>query len=333
VFPKPSYDLNHDDSLSVAERARLQKEVPLTILLTVDDNGQPQGLTWILETFVKYGVWGKATFFITGNYAEGRPAHVGGPITQWWSSLSDENFVGIHGQTHDDGAGWPVGKWLAEHNATMAEITQRVKAPAGWAWDNYAWGSRAPYLSFTDAYFAALEQVSPRVLYDASMIVHPTATPAKADDPRDLSWPFSLTEGVIPADVELPFSEAQQRRVTIGRHKILVVPVYSWVIKKKNGSMNWVPSLDVNLFKEYGCSGDAPNRELIDSFEANLVAHYKGNRAPFHLGLHAQNYTLDRKCERATMDALLLRIQQYAGAGWDLRYESMPRLLEWMATD
>lgn len=333
LFPKPSFDANHDDILSPQERARLHKDVPLTILLTVDDNGQPQGLKWLLETFLKHrSIWGNVTFFITGNYAEGRPSHIGGPITQWWNTLSNENFVGLHGQTHEDGSlGWSTARWLTEHNATMSLITEKVTAPDGWAWDGYPWGSRAPYLSFGDSYFAALEQVAPRVVYDASMIVHPIG--AKMDGPRDLSWPFALTDGHVPPDVELPFSDAQQKRVTIGPHPIVEVPVYSWAVKTKAGAREWVPSLDVNLFKEQGCPWDGPNREILEAFEANLRSHYEGNRPPFHLGLHAQNYTLDRRCERATMEMLLSRVEQYVAAGWNLKYESMPRLLEWMASD
>lgn len=333
LFPKALYDANHDEIISVPERARLQQEVPQKILLTVDDNGQAQGLRWLFETLERAGIWGKVTFFITGNYAEGRPSYIGGPITQWWNTLSNENFIGIHGQTHAEGSeSWGTDKWLTEHNATINELTQKVTAPEGWSWRGYPWGSRAPYLTFGDSYFAALDRVNPKVVYDASMIVHPTGN--NFTGARDLTWPFALTDGIIPADAELPFSEATQRRVTIEKgHAIIEVPVYAWALRKKAGGIGWIPSLDVNIFKELGCPGEGAHREIIEAFESNLKAHYEGNRAPFHLGLHAQNYTLDKKCERATVEAILARVKQYIDTKWVIEYESMPRLLEWMARE
>lgn len=332
LFPKASYDNSpKDDIISFVERARLQKEVPQKILLTVDDNGHAQGLKWLLETLERHGIWGKVTVFITGNYAEGRPNHLGGPITSWWATLSNDNYIGLHGQSHSEGSeGWTTDKWLAEHNETISEVMKKVQAPEGWDWQSYAWGSRAPYLTFSDTYFAALDKVQPKVVYDSSMIVHPQNN--NFTGPRDLSWPFVISEG-LPSDVELPFDEKAQRRVTIAKHPIIEVPVYSWALKTKQGTIGWIPSIDVNIFKELGCPGENANRAMIEAFEANLKAHYEGNRAPIHLGLHAQNYTLDKKCEKATIDAILSRVKQYVDNKWLIEYESMPRLLEWMAKD
>jgi hypothetical protein len=330
-FPKASLDANGDGVLQMNERARLQADVPQTILVTVDDNGHAQGLRWLFEAFDKYGIWSRSTFFITGNYGRRRPSFLGGPIDAWWSCLSNENFVGIHGQTHEgDTEGWSVERWLSEDGTTLTEISTEVQAPEGWAWESYPWGSRAPFLFFTDAYFAALERVTPRVPYDTSMVVHPSG-PARFG-PRDVPWPFSL-DTPLPPEVELPYSEEQHARVVVAKHALIEVPIYAWAVRVKGGTMTWLPSLDVNVFKELGCSGDGANAEVVDVFEENLKAHYEGNRAPFHLGLHAQNYTADRTCERATLDAILGRVQRYSANGWRLQYQSLPRLLEWLASE
>jgi hypothetical protein len=63
---------------------------------------------------------------------------------------------------------------------------------------------------------------------------------------------------------------------------------------------------------------------------ANLDAHYRGNRAPFHLGLHAQTYAAGSACQRATIAAILDGIDKRRGDGADIQLISIPDLLAWM---
>jgi hypothetical protein len=323
LFPKARFDTNGDGVVQTPERARLQAEVPQSILVTVDDNGHAQGLSWLLGVFEKFGVWGKVTFFVTVNYGEGRPSYLGGPIDEWWSTLSNENFVGLHGVTHETGSeSWPVDRWRSEHEVTILEIMKRVHAPQGWTWSSYPWGARAPFLAATDTYFDGLESVTPPVAYDASLVLRPQA---QARGPRDLSWPFSL-EAKLPSEVRPPPGKP------LGKHALLEVPVYAWTFRAKGGTQ-LTTSLDLDFFKDQGCPGEGANEAIVDTFEENLRAHYEGNRAPVHLGLHAQNYTADRRCERATVLAVFARVEQYIANGWHLEYQSIPRLLEWMAAD
>lgn len=335
LFPKASFDSNGNDKIDGDERRNLQENVPLTILVTVDDNGHAQGMKWLLERFDRYGVTGKATYFITGNYAKGRPNNLGSSnVELWWNTFSNEAFIGIHGlrtdPTNREREGWDVSTWKTEDTGVMSELL-KLRPPTGWTWNEYPWGSRAPYLWFTDQYFTALEQTSPRVQYDASMIVNGAKldTVGQPPSPRDLVWPFSLETPIPSPDVILPYAEKLDTRVTIGKHAILEVPVYSWAIVKGTAKI-WVPPLDDNLFKEQGCPGDGPNKATVDAFFENLQAQYTGNRAPLHLGLHAQNYMADKKCQRATIEAILSKVIGLQQSGWRLQYESIPRLLEWM---
>lgn len=335
LFPKAKYDVNADGQLDAAERATLHAEVPQSIVFTVDDNGQAQGLLWLFETFERSKVLEHTTFFLTGNYAEGRPSYLGGPMTDWWSTLAQHGYVGLHGLTHEQGLDWSRQRWTDEESSTLKDIIANVKAPEGWAWNQYPWGSRAPYLSFSDAYFAALDRLSPVMLYDASLVVHPVAPPGAAAavlPPRDQSWPFSLNTP-MPADVELPFSKTLDSRVQIGSHAIYEMPVYSWAIKSTGGNLVWTPSLDVNIFQAHPCSGDGANTEVVDEFAKNLDAHYRGNRAPFHFGLHAQNYSADRRCERKTVEAILAKVAELTAAGQKLKFDSVPRVLESLASE
>src|SRR5262249_10893694 len=117
-------------------------------------------------------------------------------------------------------------------------------------------------------------------------------------------------------------------RVKIGSHSILELPAYAWAVRDELEQLLWVPPLDVNLFELYRCNGDAANTEVVVAFERNLDAHYRGNRAPFQLGLHAQNYTADRRCERRTLEAMFDVVERLVRGGQSIRYEAMPRLLE-----
>lgn len=331
VFPKPGYDTNGDGVLQIGEREVLHREVPQFIEIVVDDGGQVQGLQWLYETLLAHRAWGEATFFLTANYLEGKPNHVGGPVGAWWKMIAAENYVGIHGSTHTQGAGWPIDRWQTELDTSEREIQKAVPAPGTWSWDKYPWGSRAPYLSFSDAYFVALERLPARVMYDASIVVHPST--AATGRFRDQTWPFSL-QGPLPADVELPYVEREGKRVAIGTHALLEAPVYAWAIDQGGGNSSgpggFIPSLDLNLFERFPCKGGEPSAAGVETVIANLKAHYEGNRAPFHIGLHAQNYSADRACERKTVEEILRGIDRLHDAGYNLVYSSPAKIFAWM---
>jgi hypothetical protein len=333
LLPRPSYDENRDERLSALERARVHAEVPQHVLIVVDDNGHAQGMRWLYETFEKHNLRGKITYFITGNYAEGKPNYLGGPINEWWSTLAREDWIGIHGLTHESSnIDWPQERWFDENAGVMHEITSHVTPGLGSAWTGYPFGARAPYLACTEAYLSALDRIEPHILYDASMVVHPTG-PASTTA-RDQSWPFSL-DTPLPLDVELPFSEKLGRRVALNKHRILEVPVYAWAVSRNGHSSAdmWMPSLDANYFDVYPCKGDVANADGIKAFEENLKAHYDGNRAPFHLGLHAQNYMADRRCERASVEAMLAIIERLGSTENKVQFTSIPRFLEWFLSE
>jgi hypothetical protein len=333
LFPAARFDQNHDGVLQPEERAAIHAEVPLTVILTVDDIGHAQGMLWLFEQLERRKLLGKVTFFLTGNYAEGRPNYLGGPVTAWWSTFAQESFLGIHGLTHDaPGVEWSRQRWSEEYSTVLKNVTTTVTPPDGWPFASYPWGSRATFLAFNDDYFASLDRLSPVIKYDASMVVHPTAplpNPQSELPARDVSWPFSL-DVPLPDDVELPFSPKADRRVTIGTHTIYEVPVYSWAVRKGN-KLVWIPSLDINLYDVFPCAGDGANGEAVAAFERNLQAHYQGNRAPFHLGVHAQNYTADKRCERSTLEAMLDKIDALVGSGSKIELEAAPRLLARLA--
>jgi len=329
LFVAARDDADGDGRISPEERARIHDHVPQFIVGCCDDNGAVQGRCWMREVFAKHAILGKATFFMTADYLEGRASYLGGPVHQSWQTLFDEAWGGIHGTSHAPGAeGWSQKRWRDENGTVQLEIVTRLRPPSGWDWASYPWGARAPFLVLSDAYFASLEKLSVR--YDASLVVRPPGPPPDAaQDVRDVSWPFTLAEP-IPADVELPYLEREKRRVHLSRHALWEVPVYAWIMRPAGAAPRWEPSLDYNLFKHHPCSGDAPNLDAVEVLLASLRAHYRGNRAPFHIGLHAQNYTADRRCERATLETFFARLDRMIEDGFNLRYTSMPELLGWI---
>lgn len=334
LFGIPELDHNADGIIQSSERARIHARVPQFILVGVDDNGAIEGIEWLRRLFEDRGVWTHATFFMTANYLSGRPNHLGGPIDEVWQSVVQDNFVGLHGTTHDPGAEhWGVEQWRAELLTVQEELRSRLRAPADWDWATYPWGSRAPFLVYSDAYFEALEGLSSRVVFDSSVQVVPSGAYDRSFDvstPRDLPWPFrldaELTSAVLPPDHSGSDAEA-----SIGPHPIWEVPVTTWFFPAHDGlSARWEPSFDFNLWEHFGCEDPEGNDRVIDLVIGNLEGHLGGNRAPFTLGLHAEQFVADEVCHRKTLERVFARIHELRIEGYDLRYADMPELLLWM---
>ena len=333
MFPFSSLDRNRDRRIQRHERKQIHQRVPQFVLVTSDDNGSVDGLQWLHEQATTHGFVGQMTFFNTANYLTGRKNHLGGKVTGEWQQLLDHYYVGLHGSTHEEGAeGWDTMRWRKELSSIMGELTGRLQLPKGWTWDKYPFGSRAPFLMLTNTYFEALLDLEHPVLYDASLQVRPggerrTPHPPR-DERRDLVWPFTL-DNRLPRQIDRPYLPDTGKRARIERHPFWEVPVYSWYLRREEGQGEWQPSLDVNLWQHHPCTG-AGNQAAVEAVLDNLEAHYRGNRAPFHIGLHSRQYAADRNCERATLGAIFAEIKGLKGAGKNIRFSNIPDLLLWL---
>lgn len=333
LFPFPDLDADHDGKIAPAERTALQDRIPQFIVITSDDNGSSDGIKFLKELLGDRGIWQHLTFFMTGNYLPGRPNYLGGPIVTWWQTILDETQLGLHGLTHEEGAeSWTAERWASEQSTVEKELTGRLSLPDGWDWEHYPLGSRAPYLVFSDAYFQGLERLPIKPRYDSSLVVHPGGTdmtPPSDSPGRDLTWPFTL-ENPLPPDADPPYMPATMSHVRIGKHALWEVPVYAWWLTPPNAKAQWMPSLDYNVWKLYGCQGSDANKAIVDAIMANLKAHYAGNRAPFHIGFHAQSFGANEACRRATAVLLFQEIDRFIDANRGVEYISIPNLLAWM---
>lgn len=332
-FVAPRFDRNGDGRVQPRERLMIHAEVPQFVVVSSDDNGTVEGLKWMRDLFRKHGVLGKATFFCTANYLRGRPNYLGGPVDSWWQRLAYGSYVGLHGTTHARGAErWSSARWAKEHSTIQQQIVKRLEPPPHWRWSSYPWGTRAPFLMFTDAYFEGLRRLRHPVLFDASLVVQPGGPHKRKPKPgerRVLSWPFTL-DHPLPKDADRPYLPDVRRRAKIGRHKLWEVPVYAWYLRAAGPRGGWQPSLDYALWQAHPCHGDGINQRAVDDVIANLLAHYRGNRAPFMIGLHAQEYGAGKRCRRRTMARIFARIRELTEEGRHIRYISAPDLILWI---
>lgn len=324
LFPSDQLDLDGDGKITGKEAA-LVHVIPQFVFVTSDDNGSVEGLRWIQDHMASRGLGGAVTYFDTANYLPNRPNYPGGPIEQLWQAQANDAYLGIHGTSHKSGGEhWDEDKWRSEHATSLEEIVHRLTPPPNTSWERYPFGARAPFLSVDDAYFATLEKLAPAIVYDSSMVSMPTGD-ERVDvmtEVRELSWPFTL-DHPLPADVQIRPDSTQK----ISPHHLWEVPVPAW--RLPGGEVTWISSLDVDLFNEYPCD-DVVDKAAVEAVLANLDAHYRGNRAPFHLGLHAQTYAAGSACQRATIAAILDGIDKRRGDGADIQLVSIPDLLAWM---
>ncbi len=334
LFVSPDLDINGDGKLQDGERLFVHARTPQFIIVSVDDNGTVNGLEWLRYVFKEHGIWGKATFFMTGNYLSGRPNYRGGPIDDKWQMLFKENFIGLHGTTHREGSlEWDDPRWLEELTTVHGEMTRRFKLPDDWTWEGYPWGSRAPFLIPNHSYYSAMINLDHPLLFDSSLV----ALPGAGQRYRDLPWPFTLDNKLPPQVMSVSGSKGANLSVIRPgeRHlfsKVWEIPLYAWMLSDKNGKGSWHASMDYNIFLHHGCEGEGPNMTVVKDLIANLEAHYMGNRAPFHLGFHDSTFHSETaECQRRTFKTFFEAVDELQEDGLNIRYISMPELILWMS--
>lgn len=324
-FVTPAADLNGDGKVQNEERAMIHAELPLFVVVTVEDAGYADGLAWVQELLETHHLAGKVTWFLTGQGFDKK----GGPVGLGWQRAGYDAVLGLGGTTREVEPGdLGVDKWVDELGGVQRLLRKEIELPGGWDWKALPLGARAPYLAANDAWFAALGKLEGSVVYDSSVVVQPEAPPAGLEAPRDVLWPFTLHEG-LPKEAKAPWVAGKP--ATVGPHPIWEVPISSWALRAKGQPPEWQASVDASLFRFHPCSdaSGAAEPEAVAQLQQNLVAHYKGNRAPFHLGLRTGAY---RKpgCARATIDKFLGEVARRIDEGENIRFVDVPTLLAWI---
>lgn len=224
-------------------------------------------------------------------------------------------------------------------------------------------GFRAPYLSYNDHLFTALQELG--FAYDSSL---PNCFD-DAEDGTNCSWPYVLDQG--SPDAEVLARKLAQRRPQISlpaikRHPGLwELPVATLIVPPDSAAATYrfkmglreriaaraplpypsiyVPSsgkitgLDYALLIDAGLSGD----EMRAILEYNLDLHLAGNRSPLVFVAHAHLYAFSTpednpdtpsEVERAARWKGLTEFIDYAMAKPDVRIVAARNIVEWMHT-
>jgi hypothetical protein len=330
LFVSKRMDRNRDGRIQPGERVEIHARVPQFVLVSVEEGGSAEGLTWLQEELKRHGIWGKATYFLTANYLPGRKNYLGGKVEEIWQSVFNENYGGLNGTTYAPGGHfWSLDRWDEENATVLEEISTRLRLPRNWRWRAYPWGSRSPFYVVNDVYFQSLKRLKYRILYDSSLVMRPATARPPENEVRDMPWPFTL-DHALPRDVEYPGLPRGAARTALKTSGLWEMPVYAWYLRPPGGEPHWQPSVDHALWAQYGCQSESVNQPVVEDVVRNLKAHYRGNRAPFSIALRPQNYVKDEACKRTTLVAVLDRIDELIAQGYNIRFISMPDLILWM---
>jgi hypothetical protein len=325
-------------------------EVPQLVAVTFDDNfglavpGSVGGVRAIVKYYAgKHNPAGKGnaaefdgvpirtTLFDTSIYmVESSKRVLGGNQGEdqkgrnraaWKSALAAGHEIADHTVNHFNGGGavisqedccrtrdWGVAKWSAEIASCRATLTD----PRFGLGAKDVIGFRAPYLSYNDNLFTALQNLG--FAYDSSL---PNCF-NDGEDGTNCSWPYSLDEGSPDADAFARRFKRSDPRVfvpTIQRHSGLwELPITTLIVPPDSVAGRYhfraglreriaahapfsypsiydaaagkITGLDYTLLIDAGVTGD----EMRAILEYNLDLHLSGNHSPLIFVAHAHLY-------------------------------------------
>lgn len=209
--------------------------------------------------------------------------------------------IALHTHTHPHGHELDVDTWVRE----MTECRRLLTAPASEGGIGIPQaeliGFRTPYLEYNPAAFSAMERLGLR--YDCS--IEEGVRPE--DDGRNDPWPYRLDQG-SPGDA---FTARGHQRGSVGSHPSLwEIPVCMFItppdeacaaygletgfrerLAKRVAYFNprdgKITGFDWNLWVEFAMT----RAEFLATLKYSFDLRLKGNRAPFHLGLHSEIYS------------------------------------------
>jgi peptidoglycan/xylan/chitin deacetylase (PgdA/CDA1 family) len=327
-------------------------DVPQFVAVTFDDNfglatpGSVGGVKAIVEFYAgKHDPPGKgeatefddasirATFFGTSIYVVDRSKRVlggkqgedqqGRNLAAWRSAVRAGHEMADHTVNHFNGGravisrkeccrarDWSVEKWSAE----IASCKKTLTDPRSGIDAKNVVGFRAPFLSYNDKMFTALETIG--FAYDSSV---PNCF-GEEENGTNCSWPHSLGQGSPDADAfarKLKTQGLQPRLSppTIKRHPGLwELPVTTLIVPPDSAASQYhfntglreriaargpfpypslyeastgkITGLDYTLLVDAGVTGD----EMRAILEYNLDLHLSGNHSPLIFVAHAHLY-------------------------------------------
>ncbi len=261
-------------------------EVPMFVSLGFDDNGDAEGMRWVLEMTKARGV--NVTFFNTSAYGA-QPA----VLDTWKQARRDGHEIGNHTVTHlpnHGGKGMSAEQWRPE----IAGCTEFLLT-SGVVEDKDLFGFRAPYLEYSDGMLSDVTTLGFR--YDSSIEEGYEA----GQDGTNFFWPYTLDELSPGHTVQVSWGDGLAELTP--HEGLWELPVYTVFVPpelrtKIAAVQDWfdpaggqITGFDYNLWSSKDWGGFEMSKEdFIATLKHSFDQRLEGNRAPFLFGAHSAYY-------------------------------------------
>lgn len=315
------------------------EQVPLFIAFGWDDNGDPSGLQWSLDLMTGRtnpagndnastfdGTDLTATYYNTSSY-------VAATGELWKTAWESGHEIGNHTQSHgqhlqsvDD-----LKPWQAEIDACTATLVDRVGIPS-----DAIVGFRTPFLGTSEGALAAV--YSRGFDYDCSL----EEGFSKDADGTNFIWPYTLDNGSPGNSLLVEWGAKKPIQPKPG---LWEMPVYAYVVPPDHACERYgvevglrdrlhakvdyfdpaggqITGFDYNLWVEFEMTA----KEVTATLKYSLDQRLAGNRAPFLLGVHSDEYAAANSERRPAIREFL----DYALTKADVRVVSTQRVLAWL---
>lgn len=319
------------------------EEVPMFVAIGFDDNAYSEGLKWIDEYSKDLknsdGTPVKFSFFNAGKYSDSAGE-------EWYNLYKNGHEIGNHSFSHPHGSKTYWSKSPATYEVLMTQDqwakemvdTDETQVGLGIPLKEMR-GFRNPFLEYTDQELSAAYERG--FHYDCSI---EEGYQGNIDGTNNY-WPYTLDNG-SPGNVAV--SEWLDTRDPIGSYPGLwELPVYALIVppdelaekydfpvglrKKINDAKpyiegsNWkITGFDYNLWRTDSGTDMLNGQEFLAILKYNLDLRLEGNKAPFMLGAHIDEYTTDEK-RKAIEDFV-----EYALSKEDVKVTSFYNILQWL---
>jgi len=267
-------------------------KVPMFVVLGFDDNAYADGINWVLDILRSRqnpdGTAVRATFFISAGFAS-EFFNPGGGQTEddvlgaWKKIKADGHEIANHTWSHADTL---MGATLATWQSEIAKANDLFTKTLGIEQCKVS-GFRTPFLGFTQSTFDAIKSAG-FIHYDASVEFgydwwQPPGSdngwgPGTSESGRHYYWPYTMNQA-------FPTGFASKGVTPIAG--VWEIPVYTF--NKIAGDMaSTVTGFDYNLWNK--CQTDS-TFNFTDVLKNSLDQRLGGNRSPFAIGAHTDNYS------------------------------------------
>ncbi|MEE9386297.1 MAG: polysaccharide deacetylase family protein [Nannocystaceae bacterium] len=291
----------------------------------LEGSGGDGGLSWALDLFrgrnnpaggglaATYdGAPLRATFYNTGTYVGAWVSESPVFVKQaWHQALQEGHEIGNHTYSHLHGGSFSASEWDAE----LAQCTEWLTKPfdsaevvhtpddtKGMGADADAlYGFRTPFLEYNDATFEAVRDHD--LWYDCSI----EEGWQSEHDGTNFNWPYTLDQGSPGHDVLVEWGLKEPITAHPGLWELPVYPVVvppddrcaeygiaPGLRDKLHAMQDWfdvgsgkITGFDYNLWVSFGLSKD----EFVATLKHTLDLRLEGNRAPFLMGAHTDEYS------------------------------------------